>query len=80
MIGFTVCRKSRSNPTIQICLPFSYHPANPLSEFLLEAVFNFKVDTLKSAVRGRGLDNCVIAHHVAIEVMDPISSIFGILT
>lgn len=28
----------------------------------------------------RGLDNCVIAHHVAIEVMDPISSIFGILT
>ena len=42
MIGFTVCRKSRSNPTIQICLPFSYHPANPLSEFLLEAVFNLK--------------------------------------
>lgn len=75
MIGFTVCRKSRSNPTIQICLPFSCHPANPLSEFLLEAVF-----TLKSAVRGRGLDNCVIAHHVAIEVMDQISSIFGILT
>lgn len=42
MIGFTVCRKSRSNPTIQICLPFSYHPANPLSEFLLGAVFNLK--------------------------------------